>query len=105
MWLLKLIEQTPLELWQDKVWDPSVGSKAFDEFCAALDSAWGFPVTATAEYGHPDRMVSLPGGLTLDFSILKYASWMKEVGGQLLYASLYFLISTYRTSYRNVHPD
>ncbi|KAK2467596.1 hypothetical protein APHAL10511_000451 [Amanita phalloides] len=24
--------QTPLERWQDKVWDPQVGSTAFDDF-------------------------------------------------------------------------
>lgn len=79
----KIIEQAPLELWQAKVWDPSVGSKAFDEFCVALNSAWGLPVSIAAqdlEYGHPDRMVSLPRGLALDFSIRKYASWMRDVG-------------------------
>lgn len=101
------IDQAPLDTWQGKVWDPKVGSKAFDEFCALLNSAWGFPVSVAAqdlEYGHPDRMVSLSSGLTLDFSILKYASWIKDVGGPLLYAFLRLLMTAYSTSYRNVHP-
>ncbi|KAK2465427.1 hypothetical protein APHAL10511_002781 [Amanita phalloides] len=73
--------QTPLERWQDKVWDPQVGSTAFDDFCTAVNNVWGFPVAVAAQdlgYGHPDRMVSLPGGLTIDFSILAYARWIKK---------------------------
>lgn len=88
------VGQSPLETWQSKVWDPEVGTKTFDEFCALLNSAWGFPVSVAAqdlEYEHPDRMVSLSSGLTLDLSILQYASWIKDVGGSLLLRSCDYL--------------
>ncbi|KAF8628691.1 hypothetical protein AX15_003751 [Amanita polypyramis BW_CC] len=73
--------QIPLGLWQAKVWDPNVGSTEFDKFCAALNDAWGFPVPIASqdlEFGHPDRLVRFPEGISLDFAILKYASWIKD---------------------------
>ena len=78
----------------------------FDKFYAALNDAWGFPVSVAAqdlEYGHPDRLVSLPGGLTLDFAILKYASWMRDVRECLLYVHFCSPSANCRMSYRNVH--
>ncbi|KAF8625947.1 hypothetical protein AX17_006673 [Amanita inopinata Kibby_2008] len=72
--------ESPLALWQAKNWDPEVGSTGFDEFCAALNDPLGTPVTFVEHlaYGHPARMVSLPQGLRLDFSVLKYANWIRK---------------------------
>ncbi|KAF9061459.1 serine carboxypeptidase S28-domain-containing protein [Rhodocollybia butyracea] len=74
------VVENPLGSWQAKVWDPEVGSTTFDSFCAALNKPLGhknYDVTSL-EYGHPDRMVSLPGGLTVDLSIVNYGNWIKE---------------------------
>ncbi|KAJ3833081.1 serine carboxypeptidase S28-domain-containing protein [Lentinula raphanica] len=76
---VSLIE-SPLGSWQAKVWDPEVGSTTFDEFCAALNKPPGHknPDVMLLEYGHPDRMVSVPGGLKVDFAIINYGAWIKK---------------------------
>ncbi|KAJ4482389.1 serine carboxypeptidase S28-domain-containing protein [Lentinula aciculospora] len=76
---VSLIE-SPLGSWQAKVWDPKVGSTNFDEFCAALNKPLGHknPGVTLLEHGHPDRMLSLPGGLKVDLAIVNYGTWIKE---------------------------
>ncbi|KAK0441668.1 serine carboxypeptidase S28-domain-containing protein, partial [Armillaria borealis] len=73
--------ETPLGYWQAKCWDPAFGSNVFDEFCDALNKPpFGFLAADVAdlEFEHPARMISLPGGLSLDFSIVNYANWTKQ---------------------------
>ncbi|KAJ3882525.1 serine carboxypeptidase S28-domain-containing protein [Lentinula edodes] len=76
---VSLIE-SPLGSWQAKVWDPEVGSTTFDEFCVALNQPLGHkkPDVTRLEYGHPDRMVSFPGGLKVDIAIVNYGAWIKK---------------------------
>ncbi|KAJ3799815.1 serine carboxypeptidase S28-domain-containing protein [Lentinula aff. detonsa] len=73
-------DQSPLGSWQAKVWDPKVGSTVFDQFCAALNKPLGHknPEVMLLEYGHPNRMVSFPGGLKVDLAIINYGAWIKE---------------------------
>ncbi|KAG1758024.1 serine carboxypeptidase S28-domain-containing protein [Suillus lakei] len=71
--------EAPLGYWQAKVWDPAVGSTKFDEFCAFLDKPiLGNDSVSSLPVGHEDRLVQLPGGIKLDFSILNYAQYIKE---------------------------
>lgn len=71
--------ESPLGYWQAKVWDPAVGSTKFDEFCAFLDKPiFGNDSVSSLPVGHEDRLVHLPGGIKLDFSILNYAQYIKE---------------------------
>lgn len=73
--------QNPLGAWQSKNWDPEVGSTSFDEFCAALTKPPFGVATASSEapYGDRSRMMTLPGGLSLDFAVFNYAKYIKEV--------------------------
>lgn len=67
-----LVDQYPPGLWQDRNWDPAVGSTAFDEFCATLNGD-----TPTLE--DTERTVLLPGGLKVNVALLNYARWIREV--------------------------
>jgi len=71
---------SPLGSWQSKNWDPKVGSTRFDDFCAALSAPLRNITTQAAElpFGHPHRMVEVEKGFALDFSILNYASYIKN---------------------------
>ena len=73
--------KSPLAAWQAKCWDPEVGSNRFDEFCNALSKPYGRFSMEVNElpFGHDDRMVTLKGGLAVDFSIVRYGRWIKEV--------------------------
>lgn len=69
-------------MWQDKVWDSAVGSTRFDEFCEALNK----PIINTAHItmlpvGHEDRLLTLWDNHKIDFSVLNYAQWIREVRG------------------------
>lgn len=75
--------QIPLGSWQEKNWDPTVGSTKFDEFCEALGKR-PYGVTeesAKSPFGDRTRMITLPGGLSLDFTVLNYAKYIKDVSG------------------------
>lgn len=63
-------EQTPLEYWQSKNWDPAVGSTVFDDFCTQLNT------NATGE--DADRNVTI-GGLSVNPALVNYAEWIKDV--------------------------
>lgn len=67
--------------WQAKNWDPKVGSTEFEGFCEALGKPpFGISAAnANAPYGDPARMIKLPGGLSLDFAVLNYAKYIKDV--------------------------
>ncbi|KAF8214964.1 serine carboxypeptidase S28-domain-containing protein [Mycena galopus ATCC 62051] len=72
---------SPLGAWQSKCWHPDFVSTRFDDFCAALDKPpFGSGMTSLSElpYGAPGRMITLPGGLAVDFTILNYAKYIKE---------------------------
>ncbi|KAH7909806.1 serine carboxypeptidase S28-domain-containing protein, partial [Hygrophoropsis aurantiaca] len=71
--------ESPLGGWQSKNWDPEVNSSGFDEFCDALNKPVFGKVHLTAlPYGHKDRLVNLPEGLALDFSVVNYAKYIRE---------------------------
>lgn len=55
-----------------------MGSTAFDEFCAALVKR-PFPAPSDSDDGAA-RLVRLVGGLTLDYTVLNYAQYIREVG-------------------------
>jgi hypothetical protein len=73
--------QSPLGSWQAKCWDPKVGSTSFDEFCETLGKPFGKITTASLElpFGHEDRMVTLYDGLAVDFAVVNYGKWIKQV--------------------------
>lgn len=71
--------ETPLGNWQAKNWDPAVGSQKFDEFCETLNKPiFGATDISALPVGHEDRLLSLPGGHRIDFSILNYAQYIRE---------------------------
>ncbi|KIM40869.1 hypothetical protein M413DRAFT_445651 [Hebeloma cylindrosporum] len=72
--------ESPLGSWQAKCWDPEVGSTTFDEFCDALHSSFGRVASSSLKlpYEHPERMVDVGDGLSLDISILNYGKWIKK---------------------------
>ncbi|KAJ7079718.1 serine carboxypeptidase S28-domain-containing protein [Mycena belliarum] len=72
--------ESPLGSWQSKCWHPDFASTRFDDFCTALDKPpFGSGMVSLSElpYGAPERMITLPGDLTVDFTILNYASYIK----------------------------
>jgi hypothetical protein len=73
--------QVPLGSWQDKNWDPEVGSSGFDDFCDALGKPPFKFLSAEIDvpYGDDQRLITLPGGLSLDFVVLNYAKYIREV--------------------------
>ncbi|KAK7022095.1 serine carboxypeptidase S28-domain-containing protein [Favolaschia claudopus] len=73
--------ESPLGSWQSKCWHPDFASTTFDDFCAALDKPpFGSGLTSLSElpYGAPERMLTLPGGLAVDFTIVNYANYIKK---------------------------
>lgn len=70
----------PLGAWQSKNWDPAVGSTLFDDFCEALSKPIGGAThITTLPIGHEDRLLTLWDNQKIDFSVLNYAQWIKEV--------------------------
>ncbi|KAJ7080507.1 serine carboxypeptidase S28-domain-containing protein [Mycena epipterygia] len=72
--------ESPLGSWQSKCWHPDFASTRFDDFCATLDKPpFGSGMSSLSElpYGAPGRMIVLPGGLAVDFTILNYANYIK----------------------------
>ncbi|CAK5283962.1 unnamed protein product [Mycena citricolor] len=72
---------TPLGSWQSKYWHPDFVSTRFDEFCEALNAppfGSGPSSLSALPYNSAERMVSVPGGLELDWTILNYAKYIKE---------------------------
>lgn len=70
----------PLGAWQSKNWDPAVGSTGFDEFCEALSKPIGGAMhIAALPIGHEDRLLSVWDDHKIDFSVLNYAKWIREV--------------------------
>jgi hypothetical protein len=90
LFFINYIWQSPLGAWQAKVWDPEVGSTAFDRFCESLDK-WMLPFGRVSAadmelpFGHPKRMVSLGQELALDIAVVNYGKWIKEVSSPFFY--------------------
>jgi len=61
----------PLSSWQERNWDPAVGSTTFDDFCATLNGE-----TPTVQ--DTERTVLLPGGQKVNVALLSYAKWIRE---------------------------
>ncbi|KAH9987911.1 serine carboxypeptidase S28-domain-containing protein [Russula compacta] len=61
----------PLGSWQDKNWDPIVGTTTFDHFCETLNGD-----TPTLE--DAARAVRLPGLPKVNIALLNYAKWIRE---------------------------
>ncbi|KAG6816405.1 hypothetical protein H0H87_006209 [Tephrocybe sp. NHM501043] len=70
---------SPLGSWQSKVWGP-FGSTSFDDFCTALNKPFGNFTAAAADlpFDHAARQVAVTDDFKLDFSILNYASYIKQ---------------------------
>ena len=79
-WFIRIV-QSPLGSWQAKCWDPAVGSTRFEEFCDTLSKPFGKITTAALElpYGHDDRKVTVDNGLAVDFAVVNYGKWIKNV--------------------------
>lgn len=57
-----------------------MGSTHFDDFCEALNQPpFKSEHLLDLPFGDPERLVTIPGGLTIDFAILNYAKWIKAV--------------------------
>lgn len=57
-----------------------MGSTSFDEFCEALSKPIGrSPDIAALPIGHEDRLLTLWEDQKIDFSVLNYAQWIREV--------------------------
>lgn len=70
----------PLGAWQSKNWNPAIGSTLFDEFCEALSKPIGGAThMAALPIGHEDRLLTLWDDHKIDFSILNFAKWIREV--------------------------
>ncbi|KAH9936342.1 serine carboxypeptidase S28-domain-containing protein [Fomitopsis serialis] len=72
---------SPMGYWQAKVWDPSVGSTGFEEFCAALSKPLGSGDLTAHEvigYNVETQMIALPGGLNVPKVVYNYAQFIKE---------------------------
>jgi hypothetical protein len=67
--------------WQDKNWDPAVGSNVFDDFCVKIDSSYGSIEDAVEATGVDNEdvmtLVDIPG---FDFTLLNYAAYVRAVG-------------------------
>ncbi|KAF8651928.1 hypothetical protein AX16_004572 [Volvariella volvacea WC 439] len=72
--------EIPLGSWQDRNWDPEVGSTNFEEFCATLSGHHSriSQGISSLPFGHPDRSVRASNGLKVDFVIWNYAKWIRE---------------------------
>ncbi|KAF7314636.1 hypothetical protein MKEN_00937300 [Mycena kentingensis (nom. inval.)] len=73
--------ESPLGAWQSKCWHPDFISTQFDDFCEALDKPpFGSGLDSLSElpFGAPERSVMLPGGFSVDFTIVNYANYIKE---------------------------
>jgi len=70
----------PLGSWQSKNWDPAVGSNEFDKFCAALNAPpfGASSKVVTLPFNSTERQVKTINGLSLDFSLLNYAKYIKN---------------------------
>lgn len=73
--------QTALGSWQDKNWDPAVGTTVFDQFCAQINQTYTSleeAVKATGvDNGDVMQLFDCPG---FDFSLLNYAAYVRKVG-------------------------
>jgi hypothetical protein len=64
--------QSPLGSWQDKNWDPAVGSTQFDDFCAALNGNTSSLADTTEEVPFVD-------GHKINIALLNYAKYIRDV--------------------------
>ncbi|KZT44433.1 peptidase S28 [Sistotremastrum suecicum HHB10207 ss-3] len=63
--------EAPLSSWQAQVWDPEVGSTAFDNFCKYLNKEpWNKGLMA--------EVSSIFAGQSVDLSIINYAAYIRE---------------------------
>lgn len=88
--------QSPLGSWQNKNWDPAVGSSSFDIFCTRLSTppANSTSNVASLPYGHPKRKVSVAlgnstqsGSIKVDFALANYATYIKTVCTHFMHES------------------
>lgn len=58
-----------------------MGSTVFDEFCTALNKTPGRIHAGLADlpFNHAKRMVTVSPGFPVDFAVINYAKWIKEV--------------------------
>jgi hypothetical protein len=73
------MSQSPLGSWQEKNWDPKVGSTTFDQFCESLAKPPYASVDDSAflDDAHHDENRLLEA--FIDFTVLNYAEYIREV--------------------------
>ena len=68
------------ESWQDKNWDPEVGSEEFDEFCKRINRPHKSLEEAMRATGaDPDDVTELVNTPGFDFTLLNYAAYVRTV--------------------------
>jgi hypothetical protein len=78
--LMNCCMQTPLEYWQSKVWG-KFNSPTFDNFCAQVVKPTNLSSSvATLPYGDAKRLVKIADGVSVDYTLVNYATWIKTVG-------------------------
>ncbi|KAI0755028.1 peptidase S28 [Daedaleopsis nitida] len=68
--------ESPLGNWQGRNWDPEVGSKGWDEFCAALDGK--FKKDPDMDVLAYNDMVTIADELMIPLPVFNYARYIKE---------------------------
>ncbi|KAJ7597348.1 peptidase S28 [Mycena floridula] len=69
----------PLSSWQSKCWHPDFISTTFDDFCTALNKPpFAKQSIAALPFGDASRLVKIEDDLAVDFTILNYATYIKE---------------------------
>ena len=80
--------------WQDKNWDPAIGSNEFDDFCSKINQPYGSIEDAEKAAGVDAEdvmtLVATPG---FDFTLLNYAAYVRAVS-RLSLRSFLVLTST-----------
>ncbi|KAI0770214.1 peptidase S28 [Fomes fomentarius] len=73
--------ESPLGFWQARNWDPEVGSKGWDQFCAALDGKFEQEPSMNidaVQYDEASDMVAVGEDLMVPLPVYNYARYIKE---------------------------
>lgn len=77
-----LCHQSAFESWQDKNWDPAIGSNVFDDFCDKINHSYRSIEDAVKATGvDTEDVMTLVGTPGFDFTLLNYAAYVRTVSG------------------------
>ena len=81
--------------WQDKNWDPAIGSNVFDDFCSKISRSYGSIEDAAEAVGaDAEDVMTLVGTPGFDFTLLNYAAYVRGVSRLRLRSFFFVLTST-----------